>query len=84
MERAHKFVSLAFLCYDDPHYDHRSFHARARAMLASHPELAGANIWAASAAGDADAVESFLDRDGELVNRPGLHGWPPLREHGAR
>lgn len=77
-DAAAEFVTLACLCYDDPHYDHRSFHARTHEMLAEHPELARANIWAAAAAGDARAVESFLDGDPELVNRGGPHGWTPL------
>lgn len=77
-EAANQFVDLACLCYDDPHYDHRSFHARAQDMLANHPELAGANIWAAAASGNASAVDSSLGKDPELVNRPGPHGWAPL------
>jgi len=77
-ELANQFVNLACLCYDDPHYDHRTFHARAHEMLLQHPELAEANIWAASAAGNARAVEAFLDEDAELVNRAGSHGWAPL------
>jgi ankyrin repeat protein len=77
-ELANQFVDLACLCYDDPHYDHRSFHARAHELLANHPELAEANIWAAATAGHAAAVKSFLGDDGELVNRPGPHGWAPL------
>ncbi len=75
---ADEFVALACLCYDDPHYDHRSFHARARAMLAARPELAGSHIWAAAAAGDVGAVASFLDGDRNLVNRGGPFGWAPL------
>jgi hypothetical protein len=43
-ELADQFVEIACLCYDDPHYDHRTFHARAQEMLARHPELAEANI----------------------------------------
>ena len=77
-ETASQFLDLACLCYDDPHYDHRSFHARAHEMLASHPEVAAANMWAAAAAGNAAAVASFLDEDPDLVNRPGPHGWAPL------
>jgi ankyrin repeat protein len=77
-ELADQFVEIACLCYDDPHYDHRTFHARAQEMLAKHPELAEANIWAAAAAGNARAVESFLDDQPDLVNRPGPHGWAPL------
>ena len=77
-EAANEFVDLACLCYDDPHYDHRSFHARAHDMLAKNPELAEANIWSAAASGNTSAVASFLDDDPQLVNRPGPHGWPPL------
>jgi ankyrin repeat protein len=77
-ELASQFVFIACLCYDDPHYDHRSFHIRAREMLTMHPELAEANIWAAATAGNARAVEAFLDDDADLVNRLGPHGWTPL------
>lgn len=77
-EAADQFVEIACLCYDDPHYDHRTFHARAHETLAKHPELAHANIWAAAAAGNERAVESFLDDQPDLVNRPGPHGWAPL------
>lgn len=77
-EVADQFVNLACLCYDDPHYDHRSFHARAQEMLANHPELARAGIWAAAAAGSAKAVDGFLDEEPGLVNGPGPHGWTPL------
>jgi ankyrin repeat protein len=75
---ANQFVEIACLCYDDPHYDHRSFHARAHELLAKHPELAEANIWAAAAAGNTGAVESLLDDSPDLLNRPGPHGWVPL------
>ena len=77
-ELANQFVWIACLCYDDPHYDHRSFHARAHEMLANHPELAEANIWAAATAGNAAAVESFLADDPDLINRPGPLAWAPL------
>ena len=73
-----EFVSLACLCYDDPHYDHRSFHARAHEMLRQNPWLAEANIWSAATAGNAAAVGAFLDEDPGLVNSPGPHGWAPL------
>ncbi|MBZ5727210.1 MAG: hypothetical protein LAP87_19705 [Acidobacteriia bacterium] len=77
-KEANQLVDLACLCYDDPHYDHRSFHARAQDLLAHHPELGEANIWAASASGAVRAIDSFLGADPELVNRPGPHGWAPL------
>jgi ankyrin repeat protein len=75
---ADQFVGLACLCYDDPHFDHRSFHARAHEMLRNNPWLAEATIWSAAAAGNADAVAAMLDRNRELVNQPGPHGWAPL------
>jgi ankyrin repeat protein len=73
-----QFVSLACLCYDDPHYDHRSFHARAHEILRANAWLAGANIWSAAAAGNTSAVSRLLDENPALVNQPGAHGWPPL------
>jgi len=78
-ELANQFVSLACLCYDDPHYDHRSFQVRARQMLADSPEIGRAHIWAAAAAGNIDALQAFLRDDAALVNREGPpYGWPPL------
>jgi len=73
-----QFVTIACLCYDDPHYDHRSFHARAKEMLQQNPWLSEANIWSAATAGNAAAVKTFLDEDASLLNRPGPHGWTPL------
>lgn len=73
-----EFVELACLCYDDPHFDHRSFPARAHQMLRDQPWLAAANIWSAAAAGNTQAVRAFLDGEPDLVNRPGPHGWAPL------
>jgi len=73
-----EFVETACLCYDDPHYDHRTFHARAHRMLRDKPWLAEANIWCAAAAGNAGAVRAFLDEAPDLVNRAGPHGWAPL------
>lgn len=77
-EMAQQFVDLACLCYDDPHFDHRTFHSRAYELLTKYPEVAGANIWSAAAAGNTEAVASFLDNEPDLVNRPGPHGWAPL------
>jgi ankyrin repeat protein len=73
-----EFVETACLCYDDPHFDHRSFHARASEMLRDKPWLAEVNIWCAATAGNVGAVRAFLDGQPELVNRPGPHGWVPL------
>jgi ankyrin repeat protein len=77
-ELANQFIDLACLCYDDPHYDHRSFQARAHEILAQHPELAEVHIWAAAAAGNIAAVERFLDAKPEFLNLAGVHGWTPL------
>jgi ankyrin repeat protein len=73
-----QFVETACLCYDDPHYDHRSFHARAGRMLREMPWLAQATIWSAAAAGNTGALAATLDDDPSLVDRPGPHGWVPL------
>src|SRR5579862_5692409 len=73
-----RFVGIACLCHDDPHYDHRSFHSRAREMLRQNLWIAGATIWSAAAAGNTAAIRAFLDEDPALVNRPGPHGWVPL------
>jgi hypothetical protein len=72
-ELADQFINLACLCYDDPHFDHRSFHARAYQMLRQNPGLAETNIWSAATAGNAAAVKAFLDEKPALVNRPGSH-----------
>ena len=77
-ELTDRFIETACLCYEDPHFDHRSFHKSAHEMLREDPWLAEANIWSAAAAGNAGAVETFLDGEPELVNRPGPHGWVPL------
>jgi len=77
-ELADQFVGIACLCHDDPHYDHRSFHVRAHEMLRQNPSLSEANIWSAATAGNAAAVGAFLDRQPDLVNQPGPHGWTPL------
>ena len=72
------FVALACLCYNDPHYDHRQFHARAHEMLVQHRWLASADIWCAAAAGNAATVRDLLDENPELVSRAGPNGWVPL------
>jgi ankyrin repeat protein len=76
--QAEEFVSIACLCFDDPHYDHRTFHQRAHQMLQANPSLASATIWSAAAAGNAAAIRAFLQQNPALVNRPGPYGWSPL------
>jgi ankyrin repeat protein len=73
---ADTFVRLACLIYGDWH---PSSAVKARALLAEHPELARANVYAAAATGDVAAVRALLDRDPSLANRKGgALGWPPL------
>jgi len=73
-----EFVALACLCYNDPHFDHRSFHKRAHELLQRHHWLADADIWCAAAAGNVSAVRALLDEDPSLVSRTGPFGWVPL------
>ena len=77
-DQAEEFVTIACLCFDDPHYDHRTFHQRAHQILQADPALAGTTIWSAAAAGNAAAVHAFLEENPSLVNRPGPQGWSPL------
>ncbi len=77
-ELPEEFITLACLCYDDPHYDHRQFHVGAQEMLRKNPWLAAADIWSAAAAGNVLAVTAMLDQSPDMVNRPGPYGWAPL------
>jgi ankyrin repeat protein len=53
--------------------------AEAEAILASHPEVAGGSIQAASILGDEASVRSFLARDpGCATTSGGPYGWDPL------
>jgi ankyrin repeat protein len=78
LEASEEFVTIACLCFDDPHYDHRTFHQRAHQMLQQSPALADATIWSAAAAGNTTAVRAFLNQDAGLIDRPGPFGWTPL------
>jgi ankyrin repeat protein len=78
LEQAEEFVTIACLCFDDPHYDHRTFHQRAHRMLLENTDLAKATIWSASAAGSTVAVRAFLDQNNSLIDHPGPYGWTPL------
>ena len=78
LEKAEEFVSIACLCFDDPHYDHRTFHQRAHQMLQQNPALAEATIWSAAAAGNTAAVQAFLNENPSLIDHPGPYGWTPL------
>jgi len=73
---ADMFVRLACLVYGDWH---PSSAVKARALLAEHPELPRANVYAATTSGDVAALRDLLDADPSLVNRKGGPlGWPPL------
>lgn len=74
--RADAFIWLACLTYAGWH---RSNPDKARRMLDDEPELAGANLYTAVAAGDVALVRSLIDRDPGLVNaRGGPLDWPTL------
>ena len=71
-----EFLRLACLGYgaDDPHR-----WAQARALLAEHPEIAGATIHAAAATASVADVERLLDADpGRAHHEGGPHRWEPL------
>ncbi|HEX4321287.1 MAG TPA: hypothetical protein VHZ52_10310 [Acidobacteriaceae bacterium] len=78
LSEAEEFVTIACLCFDDPHFDHRNFHQRAHSMLQQQPELTSATIWSAAAAGNTAAVRVFLDQNSTSANQPGPYGWSPL------
>ncbi len=73
--RVDVFVRLACLTYTGVHPSP----ARARRLLADHPEIARASIYTAAAAGDVTEVGAILDRRPALLNVKGgpLH-WEPL------
>ena len=73
--RVDVFARLACLTYSGFHPSPEN----ARRMLADEPELAGAGIHAAAAAGDVETVGAILDRDRVLLNRKGgPFNWEPL------
>ncbi|HEY7483914.1 MAG TPA: ankyrin repeat domain-containing protein [Streptosporangiaceae bacterium] len=73
---ADRLCELACLTYADDGPDRW---AQARRLLADHPGLTRANVWAAAAAADADAVRDFLGADPGLAHRRGgPRRWRPL------
>jgi hypothetical protein len=79
------FLRLACLTYrcgwgtDESGADDLRRHARARKLLAAHPELAAADIYTAAAVGDVAAARSLLRADASLAGAEGgPYGWPPL------
>ncbi|HEY7192332.1 MAG TPA: hypothetical protein VH439_01205 [Gemmatimonadales bacterium] len=74
--RADVFVRLACLVYGDWQ---RTNVAKARRLLADHPEIASANVYAAAAIGDVANVRAMLDLDPALVKaNGGPLRWDPL------
>jgi hypothetical protein len=72
-----EFCRLACLAYTGDDGPERW--ARARRILADHPDLTDGNIWAAAAAARAETVERLLAGDPELARlRGGPHRWRPL------
>jgi len=81
---AGEFLRLACLTHRlgrgaDEDADDLRRHARARELLAAHPELATADIYTAAAVGVVAAARSFLLADASLADTEGgPYGWPPL------
>jgi hypothetical protein len=75
-ELADEFCRLACLTHsaDDPER-----WARARQLLADHPDLSACHIWSAVTAADVQTVRRMLDDDPALARRRGgPYGWRPL------
>ncbi|MFI5007737.1 MAG: TIGR02206 family membrane protein [Solirubrobacterales bacterium] len=73
---ADTFVRLACLDYGDWH---PSSAAKARRLLAEHPDLARADIYAAATVGDVAATRAMLAKDPSVANaKGGPLGWEPL------
>lgn len=75
-ETAEDLLRLGCLVYGGDDLDR---HARASALLAGHPELAGATVWTAAAVGDVAALGAFLAADPAAASRAGgPFDWEPL------
>jgi hypothetical protein len=73
---ADDFLRLACLRYED---DQPERWARAHQILAEHPEVTQASIFAAAAAADLPRLEAFLAADPGAAGRPGgPFRWEPL------
>jgi uncharacterized protein len=73
---AERFVDLACLSYQGDSLERR---ADAAALLAREPGLVDASIHAAAAAGDLDALRTWLEREPTLLEQPGgPRTWVPL------
>jgi ankyrin repeat protein len=71
-----QFVELACLNYGGWHLRYAE---RARQMLESHPEVAGADIYTAATVGDSETVKAGIAADPAAANRKGgALEWPPL------
>lgn len=76
-EQADLFANLACLSYFGN--DHVSRRERAEQMLAESPRIAYANVYAAAAAFDVDALTEHLSADGHWATAAGgPRDWPPL------
>ena len=68
-----RFACLAWLHYEPAYIE------RASRMLQEHPHLEVEDIYTASATGNYNLVEWFLEEDPDLVMSPGgFFGWDPL------
>lgn len=74
---ADQFCRLACLVYSE--VDHPDRWAKARDVLAEHPEIVAASIAAAAGAADSDALAAHLAADPDAARREnGPHRWAPL------
>ncbi len=75
---ADQFCRLACLIYSPDDGPERWARAAAN-LLAEHPQIRRASMWAAAAAADPEAVRDLLAADPSLVHRQGgPHRWEPL------
>jgi ankyrin repeat protein len=76
-ELAEEFADLACLCYsDEEHVDRRE---RAAGLLAARPKLTSANVFAAAASFDIEALRAHLEKDSGCASEVGgPRKWSPL------
>ncbi len=75
---ADEFIEAAGVPVDGPSHEDRTLE-RANAVLAAHPEVAEASIFAAAIAGHDEAVRRFLEADsGTATVKGGPRGWDAL------
>ena len=70
---------LRLVCLNYWEEDSPKFRIEAKRLLVETPEITGASIYAASATGDTDTAEQFLNAEPGLLNQKGgIRHWEPL------